>query len=136
MDHLLPDYTSQGFAETMGPNLKSLVETQLLADLAHYGIAVKGLKFDWSQSCIEGECTDYLDGSLDQFSGIAVYDQNDQLYAEGWLKFIHEGDFFIVFWDSVSCGKIFEKDFGIPQHVWDQIPDRIKWQFEKEKMKI
>jgi hypothetical protein len=127
------NYTDIGFADSMGPKLKKLVEDMLIADLKHYHIDNEKLKFDWSQSCIEGKSTKYLDGSLDRYSGIAVFDNQDNLVADGWMEFIHENDFFIVFWDTVttidpykSFKTLADKKIGIPKHIWTQIPADIK----------
>ncbi len=121
-----PNYTDLGWATSMGPKLRQLVEQQLLADLSVYNVDITNLKFDWSGSCVEGKCTNYLDGSVDRFSGIAVFDGNDKLIAEGWMEFIHEGDFFIAYWDDVTIIEVdkvvFDKRGGIPNHVWSQIP--------------
>ena len=36
----------------------------ILTDLGVYNVDITNLKFDWSDSCIEGKCTDHLDGSI------------------------------------------------------------------------
>lgn len=127
------NYTDMGFADSMGSKLKKLVEDMLITDLKHYHLDNEKLKFDWSQSCIEGKSTNYLDGSLDRYSGIAVYDDQDNLIADGWMEFIHENDFFIVYWDTVTTinpYKSFEiladKKKGIPEHIWTIIPNGLK----------
>lgn len=122
----------------MGPRLKTLVETQLLADLGNYIMTIDNLRFDWSDSCIEGHDTIYLDGQLENFSGIAVFNLDSQLIAEGWMDFVHEGNFFLAYWDFVTIWqdnkKTFEKaNSGIPDHIWQQIPDHIKWSYEKAR---
>jgi len=127
------NYTEIGYADSMGPRLKQLVEEMLIEDLKHYYIDNQKLKFDWSQSSIEGKSTKYLDGSLDRYSGISVYDNQDNLVADGWMEFIHENDFFIVYWDTLttidpykSFKKLADKKIGIPEHIWTKIPDEIK----------
>lgn len=135
-----PNYTDFGFSALMGPQLRALVETQLIADLASYGRAGSTLKFDWSDSCIEGHNSSYLDGDLENYSGILVFDEHDNLVADGWMEFIHEGDFFLVYWEYVKiwqkCKMIFDKaEAGIPDHVWAQLPDIIKWNYEKERLR-
>lgn len=123
----------------MGPQLRALVEKQLLEDLKHYSASPKYLKFDWSESCIEGHDTSFLDGHVENFSGIAIFDDNDELIAEGWMEFVHEGNFFLAYWDYLTIWendkKVFDKRRpGIPDHVWVQIPDDIKWNYEKERI--
>lgn len=126
-----PNYQDLGFSKTMGPKLRELVESQLIEDLKFYGIHRKDLKFDWAKSCIEGHDTTYLDGSLENYSGIGVFDSNDNMVADGWMEFVHEEDFFLCYWDHVltwnnnlMVGK--KELFGLPEHIWLQIPDAIK----------
>jgi hypothetical protein len=140
MDKAKPNYTDLGLSSQMGPQLRSLVELHLAEDLKFYGIKTAELRFDWSDSCIEGHDTNYLDGSLENFSGIAVFDNHENLVADGWMEFIHEGDFFLAYWEYVTAWdgdmKLSEKKYkGIPNHVWEQIPDGIKPNLESEKMK-
>ncbi|RZK03032.1 MAG: hypothetical protein EOO46_18160 [Flavobacterium sp.] len=140
MNKIKPNYTDLGLSSSMGPKLRSLVEQQLADDLINYGINLNEVKFDWSESCIEGHDTRFLDGSLENFSGIAVFDVNDSLIADGWMQFIHEQDFFLSYWEYVVTfnrdEKISEKrDKGIPDHIWTKIPDYIKPLLEKQKMK-
>ncbi len=89
-----------GLAITMGPKLKIYVERQLLNDLNYYHKFTGKLRFDWSNSCVEGKCMDYLDGSLDRFSGIMVYKVEDQLVCDGWMDFMYveDRDQLIVYW--------------------------------------
>lgn len=138
MDMPRPNYQELGFSTSMGPQLRALVEKQLLADLKVYSVDSGDLKFDWSDSCIEGHDTSFLDGQVENFSGIAIYESN-QLIAEGWMDFVHEGPFFLAYWDYVTIWKngkkVFDKrKLGIPSHVWEQIPDDIKWNYEKERL--
>jgi hypothetical protein len=77
------NYSYLGFSDSMGPKLRRLVEDQLLTDLSHYGIYSANLKFDWSDSCIEGYDATYLDGSLENYSGIAISDTEDNLVVGG-----------------------------------------------------
>lgn len=125
-----PNYIDIGFGRSMGPMLKKLVEEHLTSDLMHYGIDNQYLKFDWSESCIEGKSTNFLDGSIDRFSSIYVFDRNDKLIAYGWMEFIHENSFFLVYWDMITTYSddkiIIDKKSGIPDHVWTKIPDNIK----------
>lgn len=140
MNKSRPNYTDPGLSTSMGPRLRMLVERQLTDDLRHYGLNLSQAKFDWSDSCIEGHATDFLDGSLENFSGIAVFDNNDTLAANGWMEFIHEQNFFLAYWEFVitldSEKKISEKrDVGIPDHIWARIPEHIKPILENQRMK-
>ena len=124
----------------MGPKLRNLVEQQLLADLFYYGVPNKNLKFDWSDSNIEGHNADYLDGSLENFASIYIYDEQDNLFAEGWMEFIL-GDELIIYWDNLNIWnnhteKYQEvKSFGVPDHIWILLPEKLKIELEKEKIK-
>lgn len=133
-----PNYSNLGLASSMGPKLKQVVEEQLLSDLRNYYVDISGIKFDWSESCIEGKDTNYLDGSLENFSGITLFDTSDNLIAEGWMEFIHEGDFFMVYWNYLTIiqgGKIiFDKKRGIPNHVWEKIPANIRHTYINDKL--
>lgn len=134
------DYSNLGFSSTMGPQLRKLVEQHLINDLKHYGVDEPVLKFDWSDSCIEGHDADFLDGSLENYSGIAVYDANDIIVADGWMEFILTGDFFLVYWDDLTTWQedqqvSSKEEFGIPDHIWQQLPDDIKPTVKDELMK-
>jgi hypothetical protein len=131
-----PNYKDLGFSTTMGPRLRTLVETHLTNDLRHYGVEKQNLKFGWSKSCIEGHETAYLDGQLENYSGISVFDNNDNPIADGWMEFIHRGQFFLAYWEFVTTldkeKKIFEKkEPGIPEHILKLIPDDIKTETER-----
>ena len=140
MNNIKPNYSDLGFSSSMGPQLRHLVEQQLAEDLKFYDIDKKELRFDWSDSCIEGHDTSYLDGSVEKFSGIAVFYGEDNFVADGWMEFIHEGDFFLSYWEYVTTWdndkKLADKkDKGIPEHIWRQIPADIKPNFAIQKMK-
>jgi hypothetical protein len=140
MNKTKPNFKDLGFADSMGPKLKSEVENQLIDDLKFYKITKDDLKFDWSESCIEGHVTDFLDGSVENFSGISVFDNSDNLVADGWMEFIHENDFFIAYWEFVSTWdgnkKLKEKkEVGLPNHIWKKLPDEIKTKYRKLRMK-
>ncbi|WNJ17139.1 hypothetical protein [Pontibacter sp. G13] len=131
MKIIRPDFENLGYADQMGPKLKMEVENQLLIDLKFYKVDQVGLRFDWSDSCIEGNASIYLDGTVENFSGIAVFDSDDNFCAGGWMDFIHEGEFFIAYWEFVKTWsgqkKLMEKKrIGIPDHVWTKLPDEIK----------
>jgi hypothetical protein len=131
-----PNYNDLGLSTSMGPRLRALVETQLIKDLQHYGVENQSLKFDWSESCIEGHDTVYLDGSLENYSGISIFNHSDKLVADGWMEFIHRGQFFLAYWEFITIWgndkKVFEKKSpGMPEHILKQIPDEIKTEHER-----
>jgi hypothetical protein len=135
-----PNYTDLGFSSPMGLNLRKLVESQLESDLKNYGIDKSNLKFDWSESCIEGHDTRFLDGSLENYSGISVYDKDDKIVADGWMEFIHEGDYFITYWEFVKTfdnEKVIaqKKMTGIPDHIWEDLPNDIKPNYLNDRIK-
>jgi len=121
-----------GFADCMGPRLRAEVERQLLEDLAVYNVNTDGLILDWSDSCVEGHRTTYLDGDLENWSGVGVVDTARNLVAGGWIDFIHGGEDnpLYVFWDNLTVFRngIPEdvKRPGIPQHIWDRLSDETR----------
>ena len=133
-----PNYEDLGLSISMGPQLRSLVEMQLLADLKVYGVPPDNLKFDWSNSCIEGHDSSFLDGELENFSGISIFN-NNQLIAEGWMDFVHEGTFFLAFWDYLTVWEndaiVLDKNkAGIPDHVWERIPKDVRLNYQDRRM--
>ena len=120
----------------LGPRLRSEVERQLLSDLRQYGIAVGEAALDWSESCIEGHATSYLDGMLHNFSNVAVVDKRGKLLASGWIDFIHGGGTnpLYVFWNQLTIfedgdlrrEKVLKSTPGIPRHVWEKLPESSK----------
>ena len=134
-----PNYSELNYAERMGPRLRALVESQLVADLEHYKVNGDGLKFDWSDSCIEGKHSDHLDGSLDRFSGISVFDSSDKLVAEGWMEFVKEDDFFLAYWEFVVTWegnkKLSEKSAtGMPPWVWKQLSESVRAKYKDQRL--
>lgn len=124
----------------MGPQLRELVEQQLLKDLKHYKIDQPNLKFDWFNSLVEGRSAKYLDGMIENYSSILVLDEANRIVADGWMEFLLEGDFFLTYWDHITTRegkkKLAEKQMpGIPKHVWKQIPEEIKGKFKEKRMK-
>jgi hypothetical protein len=118
-----------GYTEGMGPKLRLEVERQLSADIARYGVEVEGLTIDWSNTCPEGHATTFLDGNLENWSGVRVRGKDGTIVAEGWLDFIHGGGSnpLFVFWDFLTIYEGNQKREGkrapgIPQHIWDQLP--------------
>lgn len=133
-----PNYSNYGLSISMGKRLRKEVETQLINDLTKYGIDNNELLFDWSDSCIEGRCANYLDGSVDCFSGIKLFDTNDNLIVDGWMDFISEKsyDIFIVYWDFLS---IYENEkrlkiketSEIPSHIIEILPAKLRENFAR-----
>lgn len=124
----------------MGHELRTLIEQHLSNDLRKYKVHLPELKFDWSDSCIEGRRADFLDGSVENLSGIAVFDNLDNLVAEGWMEFITDGKFFLTYWEFVTTWnngiKLKEKrEVGIPSHIWIQIPVELKMNYKHKKLK-
>jgi hypothetical protein len=135
-----------GASEIMGPLLRQFVEQQLAEDLAHYKVFSKNLYFDWSESCGEGHSIDYLDGVLENFSYVSVFDSSNNLVAEGWLDFVD--NFFdttakkkvIVYWDFVTtfCDdkKVIDKTQpGIPDHIWSRLDETSKIVYKTNRYK-
>ena len=128
-----------GHSDAMGRELRALVEKQLLEELKHYKIDQPNLKFDWSNSLVEGRSANYLDGMIENYSGILVLNENNQIVADGWMEFILEPDFFLAYWDHITTRegkkKLSEKQMpGIPKHVWKQIPEELKAKYKAKKM--
>ena len=118
-----------GFATSMSRELRHEVESQLLRDLAHYGVETEGLSIDWSDTCPEGHCTEYLGGRLENWSGVGVLNTSSRCVASGWLEFVHGGSDnpLFVFWEYLDAdGSEGKQKKGIPKHVWDLLPERSK----------
>ncbi|MEK3905286.1 hypothetical protein [Paenibacillus sp. FSL R7-0179] len=133
------EHSHFSFADCMGIQLKAEVERQLIEDLKWYGHIQDKYRFDWSDCCIEGHRTKYLDGAVENFSNIMVFDANDELVADGWMEFIHEDVLFIAYWEFLSeylAGKekVLKKDSGLPMHIYNQLPDPIKLKYNNELM--
>lgn len=123
-----------GKSAMMGPLLQKEVETQLLNDLAPYGIDLVGLSIDWSGACQEGHCTQAIDGNLEDLSSVAVVNSNGTIVAEGWMEFIHGGGdnplfVFWIFLDDFRSGERqqVKKEPHIPGHIWARIPESTKY---------
>ncbi|WP_148630026.1 hypothetical protein [Bacillus sp. E214] len=86
-----PNYTDLGYADKMGPKLRMLVEKQLCDDLVFYGITANKFKFDWSESCIEGNDASYLDGVVENFRElIYLMKKITILQRDGWSLFMSQ----------------------------------------------
>ncbi len=103
------------------------VENKLVDDLNEYVLSGQkfqrgDVKFDWSESCIEGRRTSYLDGKLENFSGIQVLDRSSETIVDGWMEFIEtEGTLHVFWWFLSSSGKYDlrnKRTNQVPAHVW------------------
>ncbi len=84
-----------------------------------------------------GDDAAYLDGVVENFSGINIFDEKDKHIAEGWMEFIYEPtyNFFISYWEFLThfnAGiEIDIKDrVGIPLHIFNIIPVPIRFKYE------
>jgi len=126
-----------GLSSTMGPKLKELVQIQLADELnSLLGMSFK-FDFDWSESCIEGHDGMFLDGSLENYSGIILTDKQASIKANGWMDFIQEGSFFLACWDQITVwqnnNEIFSKDFGISSFAFDLVPEELRWHLKEAR---
>lgn len=128
-----------GFSDCMGPELRGFVEGQLLQDLNRYirteeAIVRSRVRFDWSDSCAEGHRTHWLDGEIENFSGIAIFDDTAHLIAEGWMEFIDTETELHVFWWYLHGSGEYEiqnkTSNGVPEHVWEKLgpTERLNWE--------
>lgn len=127
------DFYEVGLSSCMGPKLRYEVETQLLRDLLYYRIDIKNLSFDWSDSVMEGHCLNFMDGLIQNFSGISLYDNNQKLVADGWMDFIYDKKkgLLLVFWDQLELSedgviKTVRNFEGIPEHITQQLNDSLR----------
>ncbi|WP_420857412.1 hypothetical protein [Marivivens marinus] len=124
-----------GYSNCMGPELRGFVEGQLLHDLNRYirseeVIGRDGVRFDWSGSCVEGHRTHWLDGEIENFSGIAVFDDVLDLIAEGWMEFIETETELHVFWWFLRGGSKYgvqdKTSNFLPEHVWKKLSPKVR----------
>lgn len=137
-----PEYNNFGLSYPMDGKLREEVERQLSDDIRHYGINNQILKYDWSESCIEGRCSKVGDSYIGNFSDIKVFNSMDKIIAEGWIDFIHEKQFdlFIVYWDQLDLyenGKVKEvKQFGVPEYIYEKLPNDLKIKYSENVVYI
>ena len=117
----------------MGNALRKNVEQQLLNDLKQYHSYPGLFYFDWSESCIEGKRMDYLDGAVENFSGISIFDKHNGIIAHGWMDFVFDNDL-IVYWDMLDIfhdrKKLKTKSLpGIPEYIWNNLSKEFKASF-------
>jgi hypothetical protein len=114
----------------MGEKLRALVEAHLTKDLRNYHVASAKLRFDWSESYGAGRSYTHLDGKVENFNRIIVFDENNNLVADGCMDFIANRFFFLAYWDLVTTwqhGEILKekKEQGMPMSVWRQLPEAL-----------
>lgn len=132
-----PDYNNFGLSYTMTQKLREEVERQLTQDIRYYGINNDILKYDWSESVIEGRGSKIFDSYISNFSDIRVFNYMDEIIAEGWIDFIYEAkyDLFIVYWDQLDLydkGEPREvKKIGIPDYIFNKLSDDLKMKYKK-----
>ena len=103
-----PNYTELVFSALMEPNLRNKIEEQLSNELMdeEYDLKDDKFKFDWSEIVAEGKSSSsiYLDEDIVSFSGINVFNVNDEFVAEGRVGFKYDMSekFFIAFWEFLT----------------------------------
>lgn len=125
--------THPGETPPMGPQLRAEVERQLLKDLQRYTHEHSGdLTIDWSDICLEGHVTTYLDGYLENWSDVWLVNAQGARIAWGWIDFIHGGGDhpLFVFWQFLHFGEntadVVGAHGGIPLHIWESLPESSK----------
>lgn len=138
-----PNYKNLGFSNCMGNKLRMEVERQLNEDLTCYGITYDEYRYDWSESCIEGHRVAYLDGDVENFSGISVFNDNDEIVVDGWMEFIYEPheNIFIAYWeylDKYQHGEEIEVkgNGGIPRHIFEKLPNNLKDKYKSKSVML
>lgn len=134
----MADFNNYGYSQTMGPLLRAEVERQLLFDLENYYIFDGPLRFDWSETCMEGKHAEYLDGSLDNYSGISIMNDKMELVADGWMDFILT-DKLIVYWEFIDSytGNLSAKgkdEPGIPTHIWNRLTIQEQARLKQQRL--
>lgn len=128
-------------AKAMGTQLFTQVGRQLLADLSFYGIPnVENFSIAWREAEGEGNWAKYLDGEIENYAYLSILDPNGRSIGQGSMEFILEQDhgFFCTYWNSLYFihpefrGKTIA---GIPDHIWDKIPENAKIKYKTSRMK-
>ncbi|HEX6483699.1 MAG TPA: hypothetical protein VF043_33045 [Ktedonobacteraceae bacterium] len=107
-------------------------QNTLLQDFQRYSDKLSDdLAIDWSDTCPEGHTTEYLDGYLENWSGVWVVTTQGERIAWGWMDFIHGGgdNPLFVFWYYLHFGANTQdvvRAHGIPQHIWESLPESSK----------
>ena len=114
------------------------IESQLIADLKSYSV-FGDARFDWSQSYGAGRKVRHLDGTLENFSRIILFDREGELLADGCMDFVFSSSVVVCYWDLVTVwrkGQIIseKKEEGIPVHVWKQLPSALMTKYREKKI--
>ena len=138
--NMTPDFQTYGFSDHISQFLRAEIERQLVIDLAHYGVDSQDLRFNWSKSFKEGHESVYKADWMESYSGMEVFSTSGKLVADGWLDFVTDGELLLVYWDvlDIKEGDMqvnVKKKFGIPPHIWEQIPVDVRPAYEKNRMK-
>ena len=123
------DSKTLGWTITMGPRLRAEVTHQLIEDLKYYGCNEENISLDWSETCIEGRNADWLDGSLDCYSGIRIKDGAGVPIGDGWMDFVvvEERRKLIIYWEFLTIRETKLKSKpGMPDHIWSRLPTEVK----------
>ena len=129
-----------GFSDCMGPELRKFVEGQLFNDLETYlqsaeMVDLGSVRFDWSDSCVEGHRTHWLDGEIENFSGIAIFDHNQNRIVEGWMEFIETEVGLVVFWWYLTGGEFHhiqsKNSNNVPKHIWEKLSAEVRTQWSR-----
>ena len=136
---LMTDYAEEtlSWPEGIGPRLGAEITRQLLQDLSHYGVTEPGISFDWSEACIEGHTSTYLDGEIQNYSSIGILDKSGRMIGYGWMDFVHEEEStpLFVYWDLLTIGNArLKKDPGIPKHIWKRLPRSAQALYTRYRM--
>ncbi len=128
----------------MGPRLRAEVERQLLLDFQHYAHEQSDhLAIDWSDTCPEGHATAYLDGWVENWSGVWVVNAQGKRIAWGWIEFIHGGGDhpLFVFWHYLHFGEntedVVQVDLCLTSETydakWGNDPLVLQWRNQKSQ---
>jgi hypothetical protein len=118
--------------------LRQWVEEQLVADLRFYGVT-RVVRIDWSEAYGSARKAKYLGGKLENFSRIIVFDDRNNLIADGCMDFICNDFFAICYWDVITVwnnGQIAreKKEQGIPSHIWRQLPGTLMSRYHSRRI--
>lgn len=129
---------SLGDADILGWNLQEEVERKLIDDLNFYRTDRDILHFDWSQSCLKGHNANVKGGIIENFSDISLIDYYGKVKFNGCIDFVFNEKniyFFEVYWDFLKGDVIKKNKLGIPNHIWEKIPDKLKYNYKDLQMK-
>ncbi len=130
-----------GMAKAMGSHLLLQVSQQLLGDLSYYGISdSENIWISWHESEGEGNWAKYLDGEIENYAYITILDENMNAIGQGSMDFVleEEWDVFLVYWDALY---FIHPEFdgktrpGIPDHIWQEIPENFQAKYKGKKIK-